>query len=224
MDTKTFENQWNTCLVCIPEWLEHQDAFTFEHAAAATGQDIETLKAWFGAEPHFIPRFFYEAALELYKEQRDQTEGFAEWTLSEKMTHFACTLFDIFDTQPDFVKASLYPLVLNASDKDFFFGPVAKQFQRFMDGDSKASALTRMWTPALVFEFWATEFGHVLRFWLKDTSDGKEKTLALIDKLSGFVQELYYNTTADRALDLARFFWQERIVKLPFGLDNWLRK
>jgi hypothetical protein len=223
MSTSRFEQKWDVCLASIPLWTENSDDFSFESAAAASGVPLETIQELFD-EPEAIPRFFYEAALALYHEQRDATDGFDAFTLNEKLVHFACSLFDIFDSQKAFVQKSLYPLVLDADDDAFFKKPVSTLFKRFVDGDDRVSSISKMWTPDLVYDFWAYEFGHVLRFWLRDSSENKEKTLALLDKLSSFVQELFYNTAADRGIDLAKCLWQEGVFKAPFGLDSWMRK
>jgi hypothetical protein len=223
MDATTFARKWECCTASLAAWTASPETFSFETAAGAAQTTVEELESLF-TSPEQIPLFFYEAALELYKEQRDLTEGFASFTLAEKLTHFACTLFDIFSSQQEFVHASLYPLVLEGEGKEAFFGTSATLFQRFVEGDERVSSLSKMWTPTFIYEFWAHEFGHVLRFWRKDASENKEKTLALVDKLTSFVQELFYNTAADRGLDLVKFAWQERIVRLPFGLDDFLRK
>jgi hypothetical protein len=89
--------------------------------------------------------------------------------------------------------------------------------------DSGVSSYLLLTQIDLVYDFYFKEYTHLLRFWLRDNSEGKEKTFALTDKLTSFVEEVLYNKLMDKGVDLAKYFLQNNIIKLPFGINNWFK-
>ena len=49
----------------------------------------------------------------------------------------------------------------------------------------------------------------VLKFWIKDSSKGFEKTDALIEKSVQAAFEVFDNTSVDTLVDLGKFLWKE---------------
>lgn len=150
-------------------------------------------------------------------------DGWEDFTLAEKLTMLIHTSFDEFEEVLPFVRDTFVPIITK-SDK----GVGAKHetthlLKELFSSDQRTSSYIMLVHFDILYEFYFTEYGHLVKFWLKDSSIGKEKTLALTDKLTGFIQEVVYNNIFDRGIDLARFFLDNRIIKLPFGIDTWFK-
>lgn len=148
---------------------------------------------------------------------------FHEFTLAEKLTAVVHTSFDLLDEQRDFVEQTFKSHFLDSIYYPKVEKAVRQQLKDLVNHDSGVSAYIMITQIDLVYDFYFKEYTHLLRFWLKDRSEGKEKTYALTDKLTSFVEEVLYNKVVDKGFDLAKYFLQNNIIKLPFGLNDWFK-
>ncbi len=80
------------------------------------------------------------------------------------------------------------------------------------DGNSqKAAKLTRH-NPALFSEGAWIQLLFLLKFWMKDSSVGFEKTDIAIEKSVNTVFDLFENTPLDSILDFGKFLYKERMA------------
>lgn len=199
----------------IDTYLRDPEGFSF--AAVATACDIpeEGLTRVY-ADPDALLTDYYIDALMREEELSRDIEGFATFSLEEKVSTFIYTLFDQFDERADFVRATLPRLVLDCGDNPFKTG-VARRFRTFLEQDPDMPAPQRMLLlNGLVYNLLCQEYLVLLRFWIQDDSPGAQRTMALADKLVAFQSELAQTPILDRGLDLARYLVSPQVLKWPF--------
>lgn len=163
-----------------------------------------------------IYHFWYESLPQRYAAMIAELEGYDDLILSEKLTNMMLTITDMMEEHMVFVKATFDPMVFkNQSWHPFVKANEAliKEMISEHDGISRTAQIV-LWDD--VYAFLSREFLHVIKFWMRDTSEGREKTMALMDNFNGLVAEIMTNRIIDRGTDLARFFWNEGLIKIPF--------
>ena len=76
------------------------------------------------------------------------------------------------------------------------------------EGNEEKSRFSQNSVPVFSEAVWA-QLMFVLKFWIKDSSKGFEKTDALIEKSVQAAFEVFDNTSVDTLVDLGKFLWKE---------------
>lgn len=163
-----------------------------------------------------IYHFWYESLPLRYEAMIAELEGYDELILSEKLTNMMLTITDMMEEHMFFVEATFNTMVFkNQSWHPFVKANEAliKELINTHEGISRTAQIV-LWDD--VYAFLSKEFLHVIKFWMRDTSDGREKTMALMDNFNGLLAEIMTNRIIDRGTDLVRFFWNEGLIKIPF--------
>lgn len=184
-------------------------------SSAELYENFPNKESLFAAYYQHLPTSVYENARSI--------DGWDEFTLAEKLTMLIHSSFDEFEEILPFAKDTFGPVVTKSVKGELAKKNTTAILKELFSSDRRTSSYIMLVHFDFIYDFYFTEYGHLVKYWIRDSSAGKEKTFALTDKLTGFIQEVVYNNVFDKGVDLARFFLDNRIIKLPFGIDSWLK-
>lgn len=210
-----FEQKLFIATAAVQAWeVSGEQPGLFEIAEAA-GIPASGIYTHFPNVPSVF-NFWYESLPQRYRLMITELDEYSELTLSEKLTNMMLTITDMMEEQLPFVRATFSTMVF----KNQSWHPFCKENEALLkeiisthQGLSRTAQIV-LWDD--VYAFLSKEFLHVIKFWMRDTSPDRQKTMALLDTFNGLVSELMTNRIIDKGTDLARFFWDEGLIKIPF--------
>jgi len=170
-------------------------------ASGKTASEIYTLFP----NKRSIIRFYYDTLIFRYRVMIDDIDDFETYTLGEKLSNFIYTTFDMLNEHRNFVEATFQKTVLCTSTKTDFAKETEELFHEFAENDPRISMSSALLPNDLLFCFLRSQYFSLIRFWLKDDSDEKERTIALTDKLTSFFEEVMYSAIIDKGFDLTKY-------------------
>jgi len=162
--------------------------------------------------------YWYQSIPIRYELMLADIDGYEDLTLAEKLSNFLYVAFSIFDENRAFVEKTYDELVFVNQDWHPLRKETAGLLKSIIENHNGVSNSARVVLFDEVFDFMAKETLHVYKFWTKDKSEGYERSMALADKFSSFAAELLCNKVIDSGIDLARFFWNEGIIKVDINI------
>jgi AcrR family transcriptional regulator len=195
-------------------YIEQKDFFTIRRIAERAEVSTDELRIYYPNKTAIL-KDFYAIIPDLYKVQTSDIEGYRELPLADKLSNYIYTTFDILQEHRDFVE-----MTFKRPDMGRFSTTwkekSSRQFMDFVDLDSRIPDLNRVVIPDLVYDLVAHEYFEIVAFWLNDESQGSEKSLALVDKMTAFIQEVLYSGVINKGFDLVKYvmgqdIWKSRI-------------
>ncbi|WP_440999658.1 hypothetical protein [Fodinibius sp. SL11] len=165
-----------------------------------------------------ILEFYYASLIIRYEMMIDEIDDFASYTLSEKLSNFAFTNFDMLREKEAFVEATLSDYILNSFTKTNFEKELERIIKQFLKNDDHISVSSTLVLNSYSYTFLRRQYLELLRFWINDSSENKELTMELTDKATAVLQELMYNPVLDKSFDLFKFINANRkafITNIP---------
>lgn len=203
MTVEQINDKIELCEAAIDLTLAHQK-FTITQLSEATGKSASEIYALF-TNKKAILRYYYPSLVIRYNAMIEEIEDFESYSISEKITNFVFTLFDMLEERREFVEDTFDEFVFKKKSASVFHKEVTSLFKHFFTTDGRIAVSAGFVMKDFFYEFIAKEYLHIVKFWLNDESDGKERTFALTDKLTGFVEEVVYNKIVDKGFDLAKY-------------------
>lgn len=185
--------------------LYQNDRYTMSNLVDETGLTASEIYSLF-PNKRAILEFFYEGIVIRYRAMISEIDDFGSYTVSEKLSNFVFTSFDMMEEHRAFVE-STYDAMVFRRDRSNFRSAVQELFRDFITEDADVAVSASFFMGDFFYSFLAKEYTHILKFWLKDKSAGSERSMALTDKLTGFVEEVLYNKIADKGFDLAKYLY-----------------
>lgn len=193
--------------------IESGPAWSLAEISTFSGVPVSEIFRLFPTKRSMLD-FWYTSLILKYRVMCEELPEYEVLTLSEKLSNFMLSIVDMLGEEHEFVTQSFDPIVFKNQSWHPFKKETATLLKEIIESHDGVSQSARVVLWDEVFDFLAVEFLHVLKFTLRDKSPGKEKTVALVDKLSNFISEILCNRIIDSGLDLFRFFWQEGIIKV----------
>ncbi len=154
-----------------------------------------------------ILSFFYPALIYQYWAMIEEIDGFEDYSLSEKFSNFIYTLFDMMSESPAFVDDTFDKHIFRKGHTSEFHKEATTLFKDFLTSDGEIAVSAGFFMKDYFYKILASQYLFLIRFWLSDESEGKERTLALSDKLTSLLQEAVYNKTLDKSFDLVKYLF-----------------
>lgn len=223
MTTEQINTKIELCEAAISLQLAN-GSFRISELTEATGASASDIYSLFPNKKSILG-FYYPSLIIRYKAMIGEIDDFETYSISEKMSNFIFTLFDIMDEHREFVEDTFDEMVMKRGSKSKFHSEVTQLFKHFFTTDANIAVSAGFVMKDYFYEFVAKEYLHIVKFWLHDGSEGKERTFALTDKLTSFIEELVYNKTIDKGFDLAKYLLSHAGLakKIPlFG--DWISK
>ncbi|MEL7832552.1 hypothetical protein [Fodinibius sp. Rm-B-1B1-1] len=152
-----------------------------------------------------ILEFYYASLIIRYEMMIDEIDNFESYTLSEKLSNFAFTNFDMLREKEGFVEATLEDYILNSFCKTDFEKELERLAKQFLQNDDRVSIASTLVLNQYAYSLLRRQYLELLRFWINDTSEDKELTMELTDKATAVLQEAVYNPVLDKSFDLFKF-------------------
>ncbi len=203
MDTQQLNDKIEICHTAVDLILDN-GGFTISQLSDKTGKSASQIYSLF-PNKKAITEFFYPALVIQYSAMIEEIEDFETYTVSEKLSNFIFTSFDMMDDHREFVEDTFDEMVFRKGCDSAFHDEVTNLFKHFFTTDGNIAVSAGFLMKDYFYEFIAKEYLHIVKFWLKDSSEDKERSFALVDKLTGFVQEVVYNKIVDKGFDLAKY-------------------
>lgn len=154
-----------------------------------------------------ILKFYYPALIYQYWAMIEEIEGFEDFEISEKFSNFIYTLFDMMGEHQHFVDETYKKMVFYEGHKSEFHKEVKALFKEFLTTDADIAVSAGFFMKDYYYSLLASQYLFLIKFWLGDESENKDRTLALTDKLTTLYQETVYNKTLDKGFDLLKFIF-----------------
>jgi len=181
-----------------------EDKFTIPNLASKTGKTASEIYSLF-PNKNAILKFYYPSLIVRYQAMISEIDDFDSYSISEKLSNFAFTLFDMMDERREFVEDTFDKYVWTCSSKSEFQKLIKSLFKDFFTSDGKIATSAGFFIGDLFYSSLKTQFLFLIKFWLDDNSEGRERTFALTDKITGFIEELVYSKIVDKGFDLAKY-------------------
>ncbi|HCI71911.1 MAG TPA: hypothetical protein DF712_02000 [Balneola sp.] len=181
-----------------------KSSFTIAQLSEATGKTASQIYSLFPNKKTIL-KYYYPSIVIRYSSMIEEIEDFDSYSISEKLSNFIFTSFDMLDDRKEFVEDTFEKMVFKKGCNSEFHHEVTALFKHFFTTDGRIAVSAGFVMKDYFYEFIAKEYLHIVKFWLEDDSDGKERSFALTDKLTGFVEEVVYNKVLDKGFDLAKY-------------------
>jgi len=181
-----------------------EDKFTISNLTSKTGKTASEIYSLF-PNKNAILKFYYPSLIVRYQAMISEIDDFDSYSISEKLSNFAFTLFDMMDERREFVEDTFDKYVWTCSSKSEFQKLIKSLFKDFFTSDGKIATSAGFFMGDLFYSSLKIQFLSLIKFWLDDNSEGRERTFALTDKITGFIEELVYSKIVDKGFDLAKY-------------------
>jgi len=181
-----------------------QGSFTISQLSKVSGKTASQIYNLFSSKKAIL-EYYYPSLVIRYTAMIDEIEDFESYTISEKLSNFIFTTFDMLEDRREFVQETFDKMIFKKGCDSEFHTEVTALFKHFFTMDGKIAVSAGFIMKDYFYEFIAREYLDIIKFWLKDDSDGKERSFALTDKLTSFVEEVVYNKVIDKGFDLAKY-------------------
>lgn len=202
MKTEELNNKIELTEAAIDLYIE--DKFTIPNLTRETGKTASEIYTLF-PNKNSILKFYYPALVIRYRAMISEIDGFDSYSISEKLSNFMFTLFDMMDERREFVKDTFEKYGWKCTSKSEFHHKIRSLFKEFFTTDGNIATSAGFFIGDWFYASLKTQFLFLIKFWLEDDSDGLERTFALTDKITGFIEELVYSKLADKGFDLAKY-------------------
>lgn len=163
-----------------------------------------------------ILQFYYEATIIKYEEAIKQIDDYSSFSMAEKLSTLALTLLDLFQENREFVQRTYSSYVVCKSAITPFEKSFKQEIASIYKSDQKQSRAASLLNTDPIYELILYHFHGLIRFRLRDNTEGYQKTMELVDKWTAFVQELNYSSILDRGFELAKFAAYQTPLKKYF--------
>ena len=181
-----------------------EDKFTIPNLTSKTGKTASEIYSLF-PNKNAILKFYYPSLIVRYQAMISEIDDFDSYSISEKLSNFAFTLFDMMDERREFVEDTFDKYVWTCSSKSEFQKLIKSLFKDFFTSDGRIATSAGFFMGDLFYSSLKIQFLFLIKFWLDDNSEGRERTFALTDKITGFIEELVYSKIVDKGFDLAKY-------------------
>ena len=184
--------------------LHQDDNFTIPNLSKETGKTASQIYTLFPNKKAIL-KFYYPALVYQYRAMVGEIDDFDAYTISEKLSNFMFTLFDMMEEKKGFVEETFYKYEWKCSSNSEFQKEIKELFKDFFTTDGNISTSAGFFMGDLFYASLKSHYLYLIKFWLEDDSEDQERTFALIDKITGFIEELVYSKIVDKGFDLAKY-------------------
>ncbi len=203
MTAEQFNDKTELCEAAIDLRLSEGD-FTISKLGEITGKSASQIYSLFPNKKSIL-EFYYPSLVIRYSAMIEEIEDFESYTISEKLSNFIFTSFDMMADRQEFVEDTFGEVIFDKGCQSKFHSEVAALFNHFFTSDGRIAVSAGFLMKDYFYDFIAKEYLHIVKFWLTDDSEDKERSFALTDKLTGFLEEIVYNKAIDKGFDLAKY-------------------
>ena len=181
-----------------------EDKFTIPNLTDKTGKSASEIYTLFPNKKSIL-KFYYPSLVIRYRAMVSEIDDFDSYTIAEKLSNFSYTLFDMMDERRAFVDETFKKYEWYCTYKTDFQKEVKDLFKDFFTTDGRIATSAGFFIGDLFYSSLKTQYLFLIKFWLEDESEDRERTFALVDKLTGFIEEVVYSKIVDKGFDLFKY-------------------
>lgn len=203
----------------IDLYLEDKSKFNMRNVAAKLEVQPAEIYKLFPTKEAML-KAWYKDIVKNYKAMVAEIEDFPSYTLAEKMQNFAYTSFDMLSEEREFFNHTFDKMVLRQGTSKGMGKDVKHMLKEWIEDDERIADSAQPFIGNFSYELLAREYFHLLHFWKTDDSEDAERTVALTDKLTTFVEEVLYSKVVDRGVDAFKYLFQQSGFNFRWN-DGW---
>ncbi|WP_138430630.1 TetR/AcrR family transcriptional regulator [Fodinibius saliphilus] len=203
-DPEIFELKFQLADVATDLYIEGDGDFLIKEVAQAADLTPAEVFNYF-ANKKSILEFYYASLVIRYEMMISEIDSFESYTIKEKLSNFIFTNFDLLSEKEAFVEDTFKEYIIHSYSKTDYEKEVERLTKQFLENDDQISITSTLALNSYAYSFLRRQYLELIRFWLNDTSDDKELTMELTDKLTGVLEEMLYNPVLDKSFDLLKF-------------------
>lgn len=202
MNTEELNTKIELTEAAIDLYIEGR--FSIPNLTNETGKTASEIYTLF-ANKNSILKFYYPSLVIRYRAMIGEIDDFNSYSISEKLSNFAFTLFDMMAERREFVQDTFEKYEWMCTSKSDFQQEIRSLLKKFFTTDGNIATSAGFFIGDWFYASLKTQFLFLIKFWLEDDSDGRERTFALTDKITEFIEELVYSKIVDKGFDLAKY-------------------
>ncbi|MBD3614924.1 MAG: hypothetical protein HUJ22_00025 [Gracilimonas sp.] len=202
MNTKELNIKIGLTQAAIDLYIE--DRFSIPNLTKETGKSASEIYTIFPNKKSIL-KFYYPSLVIRYRAMISEIDDFDSYSISEKLSNFAFTLFDMMDERRGFVEDTFEKYEWKCASKSEFQKEIKSLFKDFFTTDGNIATSAGLFIGDWFYASLKTQYLFLIKFWLEDDSEARERTFALTDKITGFIEELVYSKIVDKGFDLAKY-------------------
>lgn len=219
MEKNSLELKRSIINAAVHLYTNDRSRFTLNSIALEAECQLEDIQQFFAGKQAIL-RGFYDQVPDEYRTSTAEIPEYSSLNFGEKASTYIYTTFDVLSAQRDFAEETFDSMVLSRKDT-YWHKETARIFQAMVEEDARIPGTNSFVLREPVYRILVNEYMYLVRFWLQDDSRGTERTLALVDKLSTFANELLYSGIIDKGIDLGKYLLGNDIWKFRFsGIGN----
>ena len=180
--------------------------FTFDSLAGKTNMKPGEIMDLFPSRSSMLD-YYYESRLILHSKQTADIPGYPDFTLQEKLSNLFLGLLDQFRDHRKFVLITYKYRAIKISDKTNFEIQLKRELKSIFENDQKISGTASVLLNSVLYQSLLWQFHGLIYFWMNDKSLHQENSLALTDKWTAFIEELFYSKITDSGAALGKFLF-----------------
>jgi len=215
MDFTELEMRKKVSDAAVMLFMTDRSRFSIRNIAANAEVSTDDVYAFYSTKEEILSDFYNLIPL-LCKHQISQIQGYEDLNLADRLSNFMYTTFDLLQEQSAFVQKTFEKW--HRSDRcEPWRERTADHFRDILDLDQRVSDLNRVIIPDFGYKIASNLYMQMISFWLQDSSEGTEKTLALTEKSMVFIQEIFYADILSKGLDLGRYVYSHVLPDHPLA-------
>jgi hypothetical protein len=168
-----------------------------------------------------ILRYFYTSRILKFREEMAAFDDYSSFSLNEKLSALHLSVLDQFQEHREFVLQTCSHEWMSPFNTSGFETEYRAELKVIFESDNQIPATARPFINSLLFRSFFFQFIALIHFWKRDESRQYENSMALVDKWSAFIQEIFYSRIAEKGFDLAKFlFYMSPISGWIAGYDR----
>ncbi len=198
--------------VAVDLYVEQDGEFTLNQISKEIELSVADIFDYF-PNKQAILEFYYTSLIIRYKLMLEDIEDFETYSLSEKLSNFIYASFDMMAEKQAFVELTFNKMIRYSYARTEYSKKVESTIESFFREDPRISTGSSLIMNDLFFKLMSRKYMYLVSYWIGDNSEGKERSMELTDKLTAFIQEVMYNSVADKGFDLLRFLYSNSSLK-----------
>lgn len=185
-------------------YMTERSNFTFDTVSVRSGIDIELLRSIYTLRSDLL-RGYFNDAWQRFSDMESTVPEFASYSLAEKLTTLVFSLCDEFDLVDGFAAETYGALIHREGLDSTLEKHVRVKMAVYVATDENISLLVRQLPGHVAISLLTWTVLRLINVRVSDRSIEKERTSALTDKTTTFLQSVLYTGTLDHFIDLARY-------------------
>lgn len=204
IDIEKLQTKLEITGIAVDLYVEQDGSFTLKQISKETDISVGEIFDYFPNKEAILD--FYYASLPIrYRLMLGEIDDFDSYSLSEKLSNFAYASFDLMAEKKEFVEMTFKSRIRCSYGKKEYTKKVEELLSSFFKQDPRISTSGSLLLNDLFYSLLTKKYLYLVSYWINDDSEGKERSMELTDKVTALIQEIMYNSVADKGFDLMKF-------------------